>query len=364
MPLKRTSEIKVGIFALVTLGAFLASVIILTSESSLFRSSITLHARFGDIAGMIDGSEVRLSGVTVGFVQNIEFSPSDNNPTVYVTFSVDDRGMDRVAKDSKVTIASLGLLGKKYLQIIPGEMSVGRVEDGDSLKGIDPSSMTEALDEAAAAVETIKRVGSHLETLIGSLAGEADFETALSRTVSSIKRIVEQVEKGPSALNNLIYDPTRVQIITDLAATVRRIREVATRITTGPGNIHEVIYGEQVKAFIEDLEKTSQVLREVIADIKEEDGVLHSLVYDPKNKEILADLHEASTSLKNIAQAIERGEGTVGGLLIDPTIYEDIKKLTGEVERNRVLKTYIRYVVQKREADKQAGEEPPANPPE
>lgn len=364
MPLKRTSEIKVGIFALVALGAFLATVIVLTSESSLFRGTITLHAQFNDIAGMIDGSEVRLAGVTVGFVQNIEFSPSDNKPIVYVTFNVDDRGMDRVSKSSKVTIASLGLLGKKYLEIVPGDLSDGRVEDGDTLEGINPSSMTEALDKAAEAIETIKRVGSHLETLIGSLAGKEDFETDLSRTVSSIKRIVEQVETGPSALNNLIYDPTRVQIITDLAATVQHIREVTGRITQGPGNIHEVIYGEQVKSFMADLEKTSEVLRSVIADIKDQDGVLHSLVYDPENKKILTDLQTTADSLKKMAQAIERGEGTVGGLLIDPTIYEDLKKLTGEVERNRVLKTYIRYVVQKREADKQAGEEPPPNPPE
>ena len=60
---------------------------------------------------------------------------------------------------------------------------------------------------------------------------------------------------------------------------------------------------------------------------------------------------------------IERGEGTLGGLINDPSIYEDLKKLTGEVERNRVLKTYIRYVVRQREEELERVNQPPPNPP-
>lgn len=364
MPLKRSNEIKVGLFALVTLGAFLATIIILTSKTSLFRSTITLNTSFEDIAGLINGSEVRLSGVTVGFVKSIDFSPEPGDPTVLVTFSVDDRGFDRVHKDGRATIASLGLLGKKFLEITPGDPVAGLVADGDFLEGLDPASMAEALDQAGDVLDNISETSAHLKTLFASIAGEAGAETDLSRTISNIQRITTEVRSGQGVLHDLIYSPAKAQILTDLTATVAHIRGVTKAIEEGPGNIHEAIYGEQLKAFVDDLQETSAVLRQVIADIKNEKGVVHSLIYDETKTLLLDDLRVTAANMATISERIERGEGTLGGLLIDPTIYEDLKKLTGEVERNRVLKTYIRYVVQKREVDLEEGREPPKLPEE
>jgi phospholipid/cholesterol/gamma-HCH transport system substrate-binding protein len=364
MPLKRTSEVKVGLFALVVLAAFLASVIILTSKTSLFRGAIQLHTRFKDVGGMITGSEVRLSGVTVGFVHDIRFSNIDGDATVQVDFSVDDRGMDRVMKNSKATIASMGLLGKKYLEVIPGSPDAGRVQDGDFLDAIDPVSMTEALDKAGRILDDIGGTASYLKVLFASVTGEPGAETDLSRTITSIRNIVGEVETGKGVLHDLIYEPTKTQILNDLKATVEHIKHVVARIETGPGNIHEAVYGEQFKKLMDNLALTSDALRQVIVDVKEEKGIIHGLIYDPDQYKMLEDLRITASKLASITERIERGEGTIGGLLIDPTIYEDLKKITGEVERNRVLKTYIRYVVRKREEDKEKAAQPPPSPPE
>ncbi|MDP8224392.1 MAG: MlaD family protein [Candidatus Lernaella stagnicola] len=362
MALSKSNEIKVGLFALITLGAFLASIIVLTSKTSLFRSTITLETSFKDIAGLINGSEVRLSGVTVGFVKDIRFSPEEGDPTVFVDFSIDDRGMDRVNKDGVATISSLGLLGKKYLEVVPGDISAGLVEDGDFLKGIDPASMAEALDKAGVVLDNIGETSAHLKTLFASIAGEGDAQTELSRTIANIRRITSEVESGKGVLHELIYSPAKAEILNDLKATVANIRTISKRIEEGPGNVHEIIYGEQIKVFLDDLRQTSEVLRAVITDVRDESGVIHGLIYDEDKAQMLEDLKKSAANLAKISERIERGEGTLGGLLIDPTIYEDLKKLTGEVERNRVLKTYIRYVVQKREADLEESLEPPKTP--
>jgi phospholipid/cholesterol/gamma-HCH transport system substrate-binding protein len=47
------------------------------------------------------------------------------------------------------------------------------------------------------------------------------------------------------------------------------------------------------------------------------------------------------------------GAGTIGGLLVDPTVYEDIKGLVGNVERNEVLRALVRYSIK---ADEQKPE--------
>jgi len=363
MPLKRASEIKVGLFALIALGAFLSTVIILTSKSSMFRDSITVHTSFKNIAGLIAGSEVRVSGVTVGLVKSISFSPKESDPTVLVQLTIDDRGMDRVTKDSQATINSLGLLGKKYIEIIPGTLAAGVVEDGDFIVGVDPASLTDALDKGGKIMDSIGETASHLEVLFASISGEGEAKTDLSETISSIRRIMHQVETGNGVLHSLIYDATKSKIVADLAQTTANINAIVGDVREGTGNLHEVIYGTQFKTLIDNLADTSDSLRQIMNDIRTQPGVVHGLIYDEQQYKILNDLQVAVANLAKITERIERGEGTVGGLLIDPTIYEDLKKLTGEVERNRVMKTYIRYVVKKREQDLEEQMEPPANPP-
>jgi phospholipid/cholesterol/gamma-HCH transport system substrate-binding protein len=42
---------------------------------------------------------------------------------------------------------------------------------------------------------------------------------------------------------------------------------------------------------------------------------------------------------------IRAGRGTLGALLVDPSLYEDIKTLVGNVQRNEVLRALVRYAI-------------------
>jgi phospholipid/cholesterol/gamma-HCH transport system substrate-binding protein len=42
---------------------------------------------------------------------------------------------------------------------------------------------------------------------------------------------------------------------------------------------------------------------------------------------------------------IRAGRGTLGVLLVDPSLYEDIKTLVGNVQRNEVLRALVRYSI-------------------
>jgi len=39
------------------------------------------------------------------------------------------------------------------------------------------------------------------------------------------------------------------------------------------------------------------------------------------------------------------GKGTLGALLVDPSVYEDLKLMLGNVERNRTLRALVRYSI-------------------
>ena len=56
-----------------------------------------------------------------------------------------------------------------------------------------------------------------------------------------------------------------------------------------------------------------------------------------------------SDDLRVVVANVRQGKGTIGGLLVDPSIYEDLKAIVGNVERNQVLRALVRYSIKEGE---------------
>ena len=76
----------------------------------------SLHAKFDRIDGLDSGADVKVSGIKVGKVLSQQLDPATYRAEV--TFSVRD-GVELPA-DSSAAIVSSGLLGGKYLSLVPG----------------------------------------------------------------------------------------------------------------------------------------------------------------------------------------------------------------------------------------------------
>ena len=76
----------------------------------------TLRAKFDRIDGLDAGGDVRISGIKVGQVLGQELDAATYR--AQVTFSV--RNGVELPADSSAAIVSSGLLGGKYLSIVPG----------------------------------------------------------------------------------------------------------------------------------------------------------------------------------------------------------------------------------------------------
>ena len=73
-------------------------------------------AKFDRIDGLVEGSDVKMSGIKIGSVvaQELDTQTYLANLTMNVKKSV------RLPQDSSIRVASNGLLGEKYLSITPG----------------------------------------------------------------------------------------------------------------------------------------------------------------------------------------------------------------------------------------------------
>lgn len=107
-------ETVMGAVVLVTAGGFLAFAYQSSNVKSVEGYEVT--ARFDSAAGLAPGSDVRIGGIKVGVVDTMELD-SDTYRAV-VTLEVKEG--TRIPADSSAAIVSDGLLGSKYVAIVPG----------------------------------------------------------------------------------------------------------------------------------------------------------------------------------------------------------------------------------------------------
>lgn len=117
---QRRIEMLVGIFVLLCLicAGYLT---INLGDFRFFNSNPNRYqARFSEIGGLVEGSEVRISGVQVGRLEKI--SLDRERFAVMVTFSLEE-GI-RLSEGTLVSIKTKGLIGDKYLSVSPGATDI------------------------------------------------------------------------------------------------------------------------------------------------------------------------------------------------------------------------------------------------
>jgi phospholipid/cholesterol/gamma-HCH transport system substrate-binding protein len=107
-------EVVMGAVVLSVCGFF----IIFAYSTSQWQTSegYEVIAKFDRVDGIIRGSDVRMSGVKVGTIKDIHLDPDTFLAVVHVSVSP----QVSLPKDSSAEIASEGLLGGKYLALVPG----------------------------------------------------------------------------------------------------------------------------------------------------------------------------------------------------------------------------------------------------
>ncbi|MEW5894223.1 MAG: MlaD family protein [Candidatus Omnitrophota bacterium] len=162
-------------FQKVTAGAFLFFCIVLIViviftiglGKGFTEPKIKMTVIFGKVGGLSIGAPVRLSGVTVGTVAEIDFLETEvDGRGVRVVLNVYKKYIGQLRKISQVAIVTEGVLGEKMVEI-SAEPSM-HIEDLDlPLIGEDPievRDLAETFDSTAAALlQTSERIAVILE---------------------------------------------------------------------------------------------------------------------------------------------------------------------------------------------------------
>ena len=87
-----------------------------------------VSARFFKVGGLTKGSDVRISGIKVGTVVDTHLDPATYDAVIVMSISPEVK----LPSDTTATIASSGMLGDKYVMLMPGK-ETARLEAGGAI---------------------------------------------------------------------------------------------------------------------------------------------------------------------------------------------------------------------------------------
>ena len=189
---KTKMELKVGIFVFVGL-VILATFVLLIGDFKTWTSGYPIKFKFNFVNGVKVGAPVRFAGVNVGEVKALNFIvlPDQAKTEVEVVGWV--RQEVKVPVDSIVWVDTLGLLGEKYIEIMPGKDYKKFVLAGETIVGDDPIPMHEI-------TELAKSITQHLdETVVQIKEGQGTFGKLLTNDAiyNDLEALVSDIRKHP-----------------------------------------------------------------------------------------------------------------------------------------------------------------------
>lgn len=353
-------EVLVGGFVLT--GVFLTALVIMMigNERRAFDSKVSFKASFKDVQGLKPGAPVRLSGIDIGTVTNVGHGKDPNDDKLYVQVEIVRSEATRVREDSAARIANKGLLGDKMLEITPGTpgkqpLSAGSTVTSD--EGADFGNLLAKVGDMAAKADTIM---NNVEKMTGSLA-EDQTRKDMQQSLHAVTVILNQVSSGDGYVGKLLHDPDEAARIShalqNLEQTTRKANEtmdsvqmLLARVNKGPGFAHDLVYSEQGSQTLASFGTLANETSTTLKGIREGNGLARGVIYgDSEQQKIMGNLSAMSTDMRDIVAGVKQGKGTIGGLLVDPSVYEDMKAILGNVERNDVLRALVRYSIKKDE---------------
>jgi phospholipid/cholesterol/gamma-HCH transport system substrate-binding protein len=315
------TELKVGLVAITALGLAMALIFTMGSAGGFFWQRYSVKILFDDVAGLKSGAPVRIAGVAVGSVSELQFA----GDRVEVIIELAREHQRRVTTNSRATLGSVSLLGEAAVDVTSSSDGTPIPEWGYIPTGRQASTFNEV---AADAADGIQEATNLLKDIRGGRGTIGQFFTndALYRDlhslVGSAERVTRQISQGQGTLGRLTSDDA---LYRDINASVRDLNAITTRIRSGEGSLGQFL---QDPAFANSLTSTSHNLEGLTGKLNRGEGTAGRLL----NETVLYDRINATVEqLERFTNTLNTGQGTVGQLLNDKQLYENMNQTVLEL---------------------------------
>jgi phospholipid/cholesterol/gamma-HCH transport system substrate-binding protein len=369
-------EMKVGLFVIVLLG--LAAVMIFKfSESGLGLSdTVSIHLKTKDAGTVIENSPVLMSGVKVGYVDDIQL---DLDGSVTMTLELFSKYADNIDANATFEIKSSGFLGDQYIGVIPPSlkdranrplpadaerpceppfdiMSVAR--DAQETIGVAQKLILDVSDRVKDLNATIANLNenvfnpetlSHIRATITNFANVSTNLVSFSKSATNVAQRVETMltpETTANITNSIAEFNAAMENFNSFSRELRThepdVKKVVANFVTTTDRLRTSV--EKLDKYISDKQpEVDQVFKSIVASSKKLEKITTDLDAALDNNatnvaSIMAKISEAATDIKDITQSakmivnnLEAGKGLAGSLLKDEKMRGQFQKILGDL---------------------------------
>jgi phospholipid/cholesterol/gamma-HCH transport system substrate-binding protein len=276
----RSTEVKVGV------GVILAAIILIfgviwIGDVRFSRKWETYTVYFKEVGGLSVGDPVTVSGLELGKVGSIFLEDGRVRTELLIEHEV------KLRSDLTVEIESIGLMGEKFIHILPG--TTGEI--------LPPGSKIE---------------GEYKAGLPEVVAGVGDLMEEAKSAAHALNRLVWGFEGNYNLAENLAkLSEVSDEILVILRENRADIRSAAVNMKAASGDVHAMVSGnkEEIEAGIAKftraaarLDSLTIKIDDLVRSVEEGEGSLGMLI---KEKKLHQDAERALDSLNNLINDIK-----------------------------------------------------------
>jgi phospholipid/cholesterol/gamma-HCH transport system substrate-binding protein len=334
---ERGLEWKVGLLILVSSAILIGFIFVLGNFS--LRSGFKIYVDYDYIGSLQAGAPVKVSGIKVGKVEDVEFiggkpdsKVGGKRVQVRVTAWIEDRVRDSIRSDAEFFINTAGVLGEQYLEIVPGhDWEHPPIAENAIIHGApwvhDPprtdlvvARLYEVLDGVASVLRDDKDNIKHLLSNSANAVAEAnqllvDNRAKIGELIGNGADLAKEAKTTLAKVNAGLGDGRPVaNLVADADATLRTAQSTMTTLTPS------------AQALMTDATRVTGIITEQRID-KAIDAADKAASAAGKAGGLIDNVNGMVTDLR-------AGKGTAGALLARDEVYSDLRELIRDLKRN------------------------------
>ena len=296
------AEIKVGLFVLAGI-IILAYMSLKVGKFEFGREKgYEVVAYFDNASGLNEDVPVEIAGIEVGRVKGIGLDKTKARVTMRIDPHIS------IPSDSKAFIRTKGLMGDRFIEIVPGRPESPPLKSGQRIVNTyTPTDIDQLLNRIGDVALDIRKVSKSLGNVLGGKEGEL-----------KMRQILDNVNEATASLNRIMADNEKR--INALLVNFQEFSKDMKEISEANKTAINVIVNNLRETTVQ-LKDAIQSFNQIAQKIEKGEGSLGKLVQDPKTVE---DLNDTLASLKSVAQKIDSGKGTIGKLINDEQVAENL----------------------------------------
>ncbi|TMI62782.1 MAG: MCE family protein [Bacteroidetes bacterium] len=203
------SSWKLGVFVVVGLVLFVATIYFVGKQKNIFGNTFHISATFKTVSGLKVGNNVRFSGINIGNVSDVELL---TDTSVMVDLVIRKKYQEFIKKDAKASIGSDGLMGDKVLTISPGTVGNSPVKNGDIILTKNAIEMEDVMLSAKTSVDNAGIITDQLAQFttkmnngngaLSKLISDEKFSNSLQSTLVNLQTASNEFAMFTAKINN------------------------------------------------------------------------------------------------------------------------------------------------------------------